>query len=144
MDKEIILGKGIGNLVFGISPDKVIEILGEPDEKHREDFSDEDPDFYAEEWHYDSLELSLSFDMLEKLELSTISVSSDTYLLNGQKLISCNRAEVEKVINKMNLKGEWEEFNNIDEGGDLLSNELEGLSLWYEEDVLTEIQWEIV
>ena len=144
MDKEIKLGSGIGELKFGISPENVLDIMGEPDEKHRENFSDEDVDFYAEEWHYDSLELSLSFDMLESLELSTISVSSKNYLLNGQQLIGQTRSDVEKAINSMNLSSDWEEIKNIDDGGDLISNEVEGLSLWYEDNILTEIQWEVI
>lgn len=144
MNKDIELGIGIGELKFGISPEKVLEIMGEPTEKHRESFSDEDVDFYAEEWHYDEMELSLSFDMLEKLELSTISVSSESFLLDGKQLIGKSRKEVEVAITSMDLSSEWEEMKNIDDGGDLLSNEEEGLSLWYEDDILTEIQWEVV
>lgn len=144
MNKEIKLGIGIGELKFGISLEEVLKIMGEPDEKHRENFSDEDVDFYAEEWHYDELELSLSFDMLERLELSTISVSSISYLLNGQQLIGQSRADVEKAIATMDLSSDWEELKNIEDGGDLISNEDEGLSLWYEDNILTEIQWEVI
>lgn len=144
MNNDIELGVGIGELKFGISPEQVLEIMGEPTEKHRENFSDEDENFYAEEWHYDEKELSLSFDMLEKLELSTISVSSESFLLDGKQLIGKSRKEVEVAIASMDLSSEWEEIKNIDDGGDLISNEEEGLSLWYEDGILTEIQWEVV
>ena len=45
MNKDIELGVGIGDLKFGISPEQVVKIMGEPDEKHRENFSDVDVDF---------------------------------------------------------------------------------------------------
>ena len=125
-----------------MTPEQVSEILGEPDEKEREEYSKDDPSFFTEEWHYDEIELSLSFDMLDKMELSTISVSSADYALSGKKLIGLKRAEVEALIGEMGLHAKWEEFKEIDVNSNLLSNEEEGLSLWYEGGVLTEISWE--
>jgi len=142
--KNIEIGVGIGELKFGMTPEMVIDILGEPDEKETENFSEVDPDFYSEEWHYDDLELSLSFDMLEQMELGTISVSSDHYLFEGEQLIGLSRKKVDELLKKMDLSSKWEEFKEIDEGGDLLTNEDEGLSFWFENGILTEIQWEIL
>ena len=142
--KDIEIGVGIGELKFGMTPEMVIDILGEPDEKVTENFSEVDPDFYSEEWHYDDIELSLSFDMLEQMELGTISVSSDHYLLEGKSLIGLTRKKVEALLDEMDLSSTWEEFKDVEAGGNLLANEDEGLSLWFEDGILIEIQWEIL
>lgn len=142
--KDIEIGVGIGELKFGMTPEMVIDILGEPDEKVTENFSEVDPDFYSEEWHYDDIELSLSFDMLEQMELGTISVSSEHYLLEGKSLIGLTRKKVEALIDEMDLSSNWEEFKDVEAGGNLLANEDEGLSLWFEDGILIEIQWEIL
>lgn len=142
--KNIEIGVGIGEIKFGMTPEMVVEILGEPDEKVTENFSEVDPDFYSEEWHYDDIELSLSFDMLSQMELGTISVSSEHYLLEGKSLIGLTRKKVEALIDEMDLSSNWEEFKDVEAGGSLLANEDEGLSLWFEDGILTEIQWEIL
>lgn len=142
--KDIEIGVGIGELKFGMTPEMVIDILGEPDEKVTENFSEVDPDFYSEEWHYDDIELSLSFDMLEQMELGTISVSSEHYLLEGKSLIGLTRKKVEALLDEMDLSSTWEEFKDVEAGGNLLANEDEGLSLWFEDGILIEIQWEIL
>ena len=82
--------------------------------------------------------------MLDQLELGTISVSSDHYLFEGEKLIGLSRDKVDKQHKKMDLSSKWEEFKEIEEGGDLLTNEEEGLSFWFEDGILIEIQWEVV
>ena len=140
--KNIELGIGIGSLKFGMLPNQVIEILGEPDEKMKEEYSKEDPDFFSEEWHYDDIELSVSFDMLDNLELSTISVSSNEFLLDNKAIIGMKREQVEQILKEMGINSQWEEFKEIDLNSDLISNEEEGLSLWFEKGKLKEVQWE--
>lgn len=140
--KNIELGVGIGDLKFGMSALQVIEILGEPDEKMKEEYSKEDPDFFSEEWHYDEIELSVSFDMLDKLKLSTISVSSNEYLLDNKAIIGMKRDQVERFMKEIGINSQWEEFKEIDLNSDLISNEEKGLSLWFEKGKLKEVQWE--
>lgn len=142
--KNIEIGVGIGKLKFGMSPEAVTEILGEPDEKFREEYDKKDSDFFSEEWHYDEMELSLSFDMLTIMELSTISVSSEDYLLDGDILIGKKRSEVEEKLKELGINSKWEEFKELDENSDLISNEEEGISLWFENNKLKEFQWEVL
>ena len=144
ISKEIELGVGLGKLRFGMTPQMVIDLLGEPDDKEREEYSKDDPDFFTEEWHYDELELSISFDMVMEMELSTISVSSASYTLEGKTLIGMDRKTVDAELKAMDINSQWEEFKEIDDDSDLLSNENEGLSLWYEKGKLKEIQWEML
>ena len=144
ISKEIELGVGLGKLRFGMTPQMVIDLLGEPDDKEREEYSKDDPDFFTEEWHYDELELSISFDMVMEMELSTISVSSPSYTLEGKTLIGMDRKTVDAELKAMDINNQWEEFKEIDDDSDLLSNENEGLSLWYEKGKLKEIQWEML
>lgn len=142
--KNIEIGIGIGELKFGMSPESVVKILGEPDEKNREEYSKEDPSFFSEEWHYDDLEMSMSFDMLEKMELSTISVSSSEFTIGGKALIGESRPIVEQAMKELEINSKWEEFKEVEENSDLLTNEDEGLSLWFENGVLREISWEVL
>ena len=142
--KNIEIGVGIGELKFGMSPESVVKILGEPDEKNREEYSKEDPSFFSEEWHYDDLEMSMSFDMLEKMELSTISVSSSVFTIGGKALIGESRPIVEQAMKELEINSKWEEFKEVEENSDLLTNEDEGLSLWFENGILREISWEVL
>lgn len=142
--KEIEIGVGIGELKFGATPEMVIKIIGEPGEKKKVEFSDEDPEFFSEEWHYDEKELSLGFDMLDKLELSTISVSSEQYTLEGKKLIGLEKEEVMRLIEKMDVNSDWTELEEDDAASTTITNEEDGVSLYFEDGLLSEIQWELL
>jgi len=142
--KEIEIGVGIGELKFGATPEMVIKVIGEPGEKKKVKFSGEDPEFFSEEWHYDEKELSLGFDMLDKLELSTISVSSEQYTLEGEKLIGLEKEEVMSLIEKMDINPDWTELEEDDPASTTITNEEDGISLYFEDGLLSEIQWEML
>lgn len=141
--KEIELGIGIDQLKFGMTPALVTDILGEADEKNSVSYSEEDPDYVSEEWHYDSIEMSLVFDMLDKMELTTISVSSEQYTLEGKQLIGLEREQVMRLIGEMDINPDWEELVENDSNAATITNEEEGVSLYFEDGLLSEIQWEM-
>ena len=72
--KNIQFGIGLGIIKFGMSRDQVKIILGEPNEK--ELHYDEDANIDASElWHYDDLDISISFDQEEDWKLVTLAVT---------------------------------------------------------------------
>lgn len=140
--KTIMIGEGLGDLRFGMSREEVKALLGEADEVSEFSYTDTDEDL-TESWHYDDLELSLSFDEEDDWLLSAIAVNGDDYLLEGKKLMGFPRAQVLDEVAKMGL-GEMElEDMSSAEAPDLILVTLEDsdLSLWFDEGVLTEILW---
>ena len=143
-NNEIKIAKGIGEIKFGMSPEEVLQILGEPDESNKQVYSDEDPDYFSEEWHYDQIEMSVVFDMLETLMLSTISISSEVYTLNGNSLIGNTIEQVMSVFDTMDISPDWEELEEEESNARSLVNEEEGISLYFEDALLTELQIEML
>ena len=142
--KEIELGVGIGALKFGMTPEMAKGILGEPTEVNIQEHSDEDPDYISEEWHFDEIEMSVVFDMLDKMELTTMSVSSDVFTLEGKHLIGLERQKAMDLIDQMDISSEWEEFSDEDPNSFALINEEDGISLYFEDGLLSEILWEML
>lgn len=138
----INLGQGLGSLKFGSSREQTIEQLGKPSEKDMFSLSDGEEDD-SEAWHYDTLDVSLSFDQENDWKLTSIAISSPDYTLNGISLIGKTKDEVLKALENSDL-GEVEEDEEIaadNPDSCLLYLDEVTLSLWFDEDVLTELQW---
>ena len=144
MNKKIEIGIGIGDVKFGMSPDQVKSILGEPDEVNKQIYSEEDPDYYTIEWHYDAIELSVVFDMMETLELTTISISGSVYTLEGKELIGNSIEQVMALLDNTDLSSEWEELEEEEDNARSFVNDEEGLSLYFENGLLSELQLEML
>ena len=132
--KNIIKGKGLGNLKFGIYTTDEEDELGDPTEKETNEDGGED-------WHFDDFDLSMSFD--EDSRLVTIAVSDESYLIEGVNLIGKDVSFVEEQVKNMNL-GEFlhEEFSEDEEGGiSVIGFEDSSINLWFEDGILTEIQF---
>ena len=143
-NKDIKIAEGIGDVQFGMSTEEIRQLLGEPDETNKQVYSDEDPDYFSIEWHYDQIEMSLVFDMLETLMLSTISISSEAYTLEGNSLIGSAIEDVMTVFDKMDLSSEWEELEEEEDNARSFVNEEEGISLYFEDGLLSEFQIEML
>ena len=98
MEKEIKIGLGLGNIRFGSSKAAVKKILGEPNEIDQVDVPIDEEEISIEQWHYDNLELSLSFDDNEDELLDTFAVSSPEYTLNGIALIGKSIIEIDNIL----------------------------------------------
>jgi len=142
--KAIKIGKGVDAIEFGMAREEVLSILGEPDEKNKISYSDEDPDYFSEEWHYDGIEMSLVFDMLDSLELTTISISSDAFTLIDEAVIGKDESELMRITKKAGIDGNWEELKEEDPNVKTLTHEGEGVSLYFENGLLSEFQWEML
>jgi len=132
--KNINKGVGLGILKFGIYTTDVEEELGNPSEAEKND--DE-----GENWHYDDYDMSMSFD--EDSRLVTIAVSDESYLLEGVSLIGKDIEFVEEQVKSMNLGESFhEEMSEEEDGGiSVLAFEDSSMNLWFEDGVLTEIQF---
>lgn len=132
--KNINKGVGLGSLKFGIYTTDVEEELGNPSEAEKNE--DE-----GENWHFDDYDMSMSFD--EDSRLVTIAVSDESYLLEGVSLIGKDVEFVEEQVKNMNLgKSFHEEVSEGEEGGiSVLGFEDSSMNLWFEDGVLTEIQF---
>lgn len=139
--QEIIPGKGLGTLRFGASRDEVKNTIGQADEVEKYSLDEFDSDD-TEAWHYDEKGISLSFDQEYEWKLSSIAVSGDDYQLDGVKLVGKTIDEIEELCES---KGwgelmEDEEIAEEEAGIAMLHLEEKGISFWFEEDKLSEVQ----
>ena len=142
--KEIKSGVGLGSLSFGMSKDDVKGILGEPNETEVSSFVDEDDDeVQLETWHYDDLEMSVGFDEEEDWKLISLGVTSESYTLFEKSLIGLSKEEVATELKGVEVTDlVLEDIEAIEESSnELLSSEKLGINFWFDQDVLSEIQW---
>lgn len=140
--KDIYPGRGVDVIKFGITRDFLKTELGEPDEIDKYSYSNSDIDL-TETWHYDGLELSVSFDEENEWRLSSIAVSAPEYTLKGKKLIGMTQNELMKELHNLNLGHlELEDWSS-EESPDhkVISSEAFGINFWMEDGELSEIQW---
>jgi len=143
--KNIKIGEGIGSIAFGMTKEELTEVAGKPDEKEQFNYDDSD-EYQAESWHYDGLELSVAFEEMNEWKLTSIAVSSPGYELGGKKLIGMTKDDVVKAIKGLDLGTMEFEDCSTDESPDLsvISFDESALNLWFDEGLLTEIQWGIL
>lgn len=139
--KDIKPGEGLGIIKFGMTRAQVQALLGEPDDMDA--YADPDLDYASESWHYDELEVSLTFDEDVDWKLVTIAVSSPDYELHNKKLIGLSTEALLEAVKDLEL-GEYEtEDWSSEEVPDhkLISFPGPQLNFWLEDGELTEIQW---
>ncbi len=134
--------EGLGNLSFGADRETVKALLGDPVDTER--FSlDEEEGGDTEAWHYDEDGLSISFDEDHGWMLTSIAVSTPEYTLEGVALIGKSLENVKSIFEQK----DWgtldkdEEFEDDGSGSQLYFVEDQNMSLWFENDSLTELQW---
>lgn len=133
---------GLGQLKFGMTRDDVKRMLGEPNDVDTYSFSGSDEDL-SESWHYDDLDLSMSFDQEDDYRLITIAVSSEYYEMGGKNLVGKKRDEVLAELKSAGMKDlEFEDGDVLDmPNHKLISSPSLFINFWLEDDVLREIQW---
>lgn len=139
--KEIKIGKGLGSLTFGNTREEVKAMLGAPSDIEKYNLSELEGD-ETEAWHYDELDLSLSFDEENEWKLSSIAVSNEDYTLEGIALIGRSKEEVLEEFRKHQW-GEPEEDEEVSEETPencLMHVDKSSISLWFENEELSEMQ----
>ncbi len=139
---EIIAGTGLGELKFGMSPDEVQDILGKPDEIDTH-IDNEDDTGTTETWHYDEMEMSISFEEIDGPMLFSIAVSGEDYELKGKKLFGLQKDELIKELEALSFDDlKTEDLQHDDfEGQELIFSQKHSINFWLEEGELSEIQW---
>ncbi len=136
-------GQGLGELKFGLERKQVELILGAPDEKETFSYSEEEEDDMTENWHYDDLELSLSFDEGDDWRLGTISITSSQYLLKGFAPIGLSKEDLETKLEALGIEDlEYEDWSPEESPAhELMASDSLGINFWFDEDKLSEVQW---
>lgn len=139
--QEINIGRGLNNILFGISRNTFKTELGEPTEIDNYN-AGEDDEYLTEAWHYDNFEISVSFDEEDDWKLTTFSTSSSIATLEGKKVMGMSLAEVKEMIKPLQLGDEEEE--EMEDDQILLSVVASSINFWFEHDKLSEVQWGVL
>ncbi len=140
--KNIVPGEGLDALQFGLTRDEVKKLLGNPDEVEVIE-NDEDAD-KTEQWHYDELELSVSFDEIDNWVLTSIAVSGADYLFDEQPLMGLTMEEVLEFLEESDLGDPEGEELDTDEIGvkvEVISFPENNITFWFENQIPNEVQW---
>ncbi|MCB0703858.1 MAG: hypothetical protein KDC34_01050 [Saprospiraceae bacterium] len=140
--KDINTGSGLGPVKFGMSRETVKKLIGKASEIEHDAFEDEE-DSQTETWHYDEFNLSLSFDEGFDWRLVSMAVTSDYFEFRNKKLIGLNRADLEKTLHDLKIADlEYEDLSTPEFPlHELVSSDALGINFWFEDGLLTEIQW---
>ena len=112
---NIVPGEGLDAVQFGLSRDEVKALLGNPDEVESVSLDESGEGGLTEQWHYDELELSLSFDEIDDYRLTSIAVSGSDYLFDEQPLIGLTMEEVLEFLEESDMgEPEGEELESED------------------------------
>lgn len=139
---EIKPGTGYGNIFFGMSREQLKNLLGEPDEIESTPHDDEEEDV-TESWHYDELEISVSFEKTEDWKLCTVAVSTADATLHGEHPVGMDEASLSALLAKLDVKNPLKEDWSSADAPDykaITAEELE-MVFWLEDGEVMDIQW---
>ena len=135
--------EGLGDVKFLSTVDEFISMIGQPDDD--ELIQEKISKFNSRILHYDSLELSASFDEENNWKLSSITVNSDAFHINDIYLFNCSKIDFLKKIEPLDL-GTYESdvYNEEDYSSTTYYFKQNNISFWFENDALQKIQWGII
>ena len=131
--------EGLGNLSFGADRETVKALLGNPVDTERFSLDEDSGD--TEAWHYDDDGLSISFDEDFGWALTSIAISTPEYTLEGISLVGKTLENVKRMFEQKDW-GTLEKDEELDEeGSEMYYVEDQNMTLYFENDALTELQW---
>ena len=135
--------EGLGDVKFLSTVDEFISMIGQPDDD--ELIQEKISKFNSRILHYDSLELSASFDEENNWKLSSITVNSDAFHINDIYLFNSSKIDFLKKIEPLDLGTyEIDVYNEEDYSSTTYYFKLSNISFWFENDALQKIQWGII
>lgn len=144
MDYKILPLVGFDKVKFGQTKDKVLEILGTPDEIEEDQQYGDTPNEKTTVFYYDELGLSFSFEKEEGYRLMEISFDGTDFVLCGNIRTGMSFDEVMKAVKASDLgEGEEEDVSEfVDSGDDIKVWVFEdtNVDLYFENDILSTIQ----
>lgn len=141
--QEIMPETGLGVVQFGMTREEVTAIMGKPSEVEAYNYEDGGDKDKTEAWHYDDLELSLSFDEDQDWKLTSIAASGGDYTIDGRNLFGISKDELIIALKEMDIEDIEEDDWSDDEMPEhvLISAEDIGVNFWLDGGVVSEIQW---
>lgn len=139
-NRAITPGKGVGEILLGMTRDQVEKLIGKPDEIEEIDYDDGES---AVTWFYYQLQIDLNFESEDDLKLSFISVENENYLLNGKIKVGMDKQAVLEACAELEFSTpELENFSTDDvPDQELIALEKENINLWFTDGKLDEIQF---
>lgn len=135
--------EGLGDVKFLSTVDEFISMIGQPDDD--ELIQEKISKFNSRILHYDSLELSASFDEENNWKLTSITVNSDAFHINDIYLFNCSKIDFLKKIEPLDLGTyEIDVYNEEDYSSTTYYFKQNNISFWFENDALQKIQWGII
>ncbi len=136
---DIKPGIGLGSIKFGMTRDQITDLLGEPADKEKFAYEEE----VSESWHYDKLNMSIAFDEMEAWKLTTISVTSDEYKMEGTSIVGISREDLFSKFESMNLSDiEVEDWSETDETKqELVAADEVSMNFFVDGGNVREVQW---
>ena len=110
---NIIPGIGLGDIKFGMTRARILEMLGPADSTEIVDYLKEDDDT-TESWNYKRLGIELNFCSYENFLLTWIDVQSGAYLLYGTPLIGESMDGLLKFLDSREVAYTTEDVYPID------------------------------
>jgi hypothetical protein len=138
-DYEIVIGRGIGLILFGMTKGELVDLLGEPNETYR---PEEESKAGWETYGYDSIKCSFSFDPVYEDKLVEISVENGYFHIFHKIRVGLTKDELIRQGVMFKLGNHVSEELNSEEtpGRELISYEKFGLNFYLDEGIVTLIQ----
>jgi hypothetical protein len=138
-DYEIVLGRGIGEILLGLPKQELADILGEPNEiEYPEDPEKTD----RETWCYDVIKCSFSFDPDHDDRLVEILVENGYFHIGKKIRVGIKKEDLLKFGKELQFGKCVIEDRRSDEypSHELIFYEQVGLHLWLDRGILSAIQ----
>ena len=139
---DIKSGIGLGDIKFGVSREDLKGLIGEPDEVENYTLTGDEED-QTESWHYDELELSVSFLKKDAWKLVSLTSSSEDSIFKGIELIGLSQKQLKEELSNLAVKDlQFEDCSSEETPNlELVYSMQEGMNFWLEEGVVTDVEW---
>jgi hypothetical protein len=138
-DYEIVLGRGIGTLLFGMTKEEIVEIIGTPDEI---DKPSDIEGYNWEKYEYNFLKCSFSFDPEDEDRLVEMSIENETFHLLHKIRIGVKKGDLLKFGEELKFGTYIIEDMRSEEDPthELISYNKAGVNLWLDDGRISSIQ----
>lgn len=139
-NKKITPGRGVGEILLGMTRNQVEQLIGKPDEIEETDYDDGGS---AITWFYYDLQFDLNFESEDDMRLSFISVENEDCLLSGKIKAGMDKQAVLDACAELGFSApDIEDFSSDDAPNqELVGLEKENINLWFTDGKLDEIQF---
>jgi len=138
-DYEIVPRRGIGIILFGITREELVDILGEPDET---ELPDESSGVRLESCLYNSINCSFSFDPDHDGKLVEISVENGYFHVFNLIRVGVSKEDLLAIETKIKLGKAFIKDEGSEEfpTHELISYDHLGLNLHFDDGIISKIQ----